>query len=471
MKSLFFSRAVVSGSLVAAGAGCLFLAACASQAPEAPKEGKTQSALASETDFYRGSSLNLQQLALAFDDGPSELTSELSTYLKSEGIRATFFVIGAKVAATQLANPNNYQPVANATAILQQLAADGHLVANHTTTHRNVGTLSTEDRLNDLTEADTLIKTHGKTPWNRSLLRVPGGTTWNNDVKLTLDPTLGHYVGPIGAEIGLLRNKFPKAADDNACFTGELYKDSGGKVHSEENDPIPDGYATSEECGDAYIYEIAAVGKGIVLLREGYSWQEGDKGGNVLDMVKHMVPILKQSGHTFVGIDEIPNVAKDLPKCTPGCYSCSGPNEDQCIACPKNSALVNGKCDSCAPCAAGQFMSAACTSTAPPVCTQCPADTYAKAGAETCTSCTSCNDNDACTKDSCSPTTGCSHEPIAGCTAKQPDPPAPAAEPTGEDESGCSVSAPRTATGTGSLAALGAVALAFAARGRRFRRR
>lgn len=471
VKRITCSRSVLShAAFLSIATGLLALAACGHPHSETAPVTNTKSALVDESDHYVGAaSLKPQQLALTFDDGPSAMTSEISTYLKSENVRATFFVNGARITTTQLPNPMNLQPVPNATAILQQLKDDGHLVANHTTTHRNLSELSNEERVAEIAETDALITLYGGTPYNRSLIRPPAGT-WSPDVKAALQGSFGHYVGPIYSDIGLTRNRYPKGADDSACFTGALVKEDGNLIHSEKGDPLPDGFATSEECANAYLYEIAAVGQGIVLLREGFSWQEGQSSGNTIDLVKRLVPALKQSGFSFVRVDEIPVVAADLPQCAGGCSTCTGPNPDQCVGCPDGNVLLGTECQVCEVCAAGTYTTSACSATAQTVCTPCPEGTYSSAGAEACATCASCNDNDACTTDTCAPT-GCTHTPIANCSAAPPPDTTPEATAApSEDASGCSVGAPRAASSSAAmLVALGAVATAFAKRSRRRR--
>jgi peptidoglycan/xylan/chitin deacetylase (PgdA/CDA1 family) len=77
-------------------------------------------------------------VALTFDDGPGEWTPQVLAILKKKGVRATFFVIGRQAAA---------QP-----GTIRAIADSGHLVENHTWSHRipsmsrgwKVGFLSSE---------------------------------------------------------------------------------------------------------------------------------------------------------------------------------------------------------------------------------------------------------------------------------------------------------------------------------------
>jgi len=58
---------------------------------------------------------------LTFDDGPSRLTLPIASYLKSQGIRATFFVLGCNIKGHEKA--------------ITSLVAMGHRVGSHTFSH------------------------------------------------------------------------------------------------------------------------------------------------------------------------------------------------------------------------------------------------------------------------------------------------------------------------------------------------
>jgi peptidoglycan/xylan/chitin deacetylase (PgdA/CDA1 family) len=61
-------------------------------------------------------------VALTFDDGPSRWTPQILDVLREHRVRATFFVIGQQVIA--------------APDVVAEAAADGHLIGNHTWSHR-----------------------------------------------------------------------------------------------------------------------------------------------------------------------------------------------------------------------------------------------------------------------------------------------------------------------------------------------
>lgn len=78
-----------------------------------------------EAPAVRGASAQAttqKSVALTFDDGPGPWTPQVLAILKRKGVRATFFVIGRQAAA----QPNTIRKIADA----------GHLVENHTWSHR-----------------------------------------------------------------------------------------------------------------------------------------------------------------------------------------------------------------------------------------------------------------------------------------------------------------------------------------------
>lgn len=71
---------------------------------------------------YRGPTTH-KVIALTFDDGPNEpYTSQIADYLRSQGIHATFFQVGQCVERHPL--------------VSRRLSQDGHVIGNHSMTHR-----------------------------------------------------------------------------------------------------------------------------------------------------------------------------------------------------------------------------------------------------------------------------------------------------------------------------------------------
>jgi peptidoglycan/xylan/chitin deacetylase (PgdA/CDA1 family) len=99
-------------------------------------------------------------IALTFDDGPHPvMTEKLLAVLKQEGVPATFFVVG-KMAVR---HPD----------IVQDMAREGHEVANHTFTHPNLSHVDTKTLLNELGQTRDVIR--DLTGRDTVFFRPPGG--------------------------------------------------------------------------------------------------------------------------------------------------------------------------------------------------------------------------------------------------------------------------------------------------------
>ena len=262
---------------------------CSGAAGE-PAQPTCSGALALTAEPLAGASLGDKQIALTFDDGPGTRTSELSTFLNSQGVRAAFFVNGKNIAD----GPEG-------TAILAQLVADGHVVANHTQNHASLindfanTAAGNASRVDELSQTDAIIAPF--VPNGRFLFRAPFGD-WNDSVYAALHASaMDKYVGHIHWDIGDTRTA--TTAADWACW--------------QEAPQI-----TSKACADLYGLEIASVGKGIVLMHDADYGDSANTNpnagiGNTVDMVKVMVPALKAAGYTFVRVDEVPAIAALLP--------------------------------------------------------------------------------------------------------------------------------------------------------------
>jgi cellulose synthase/poly-beta-1,6-N-acetylglucosamine synthase-like glycosyltransferase/peptidoglycan/xylan/chitin deacetylase (PgdA/CDA1 family) len=97
-------------------------------------------------------------IAITFDDGPDpEWTPKVLDLLKAQGIKATFFVVGAEVAA----HPD----------LTRRIVAEGHQVGMHTFTHANLSTIPGWRRSLELRQSQLILA--GATGVSTSLLRPP----------------------------------------------------------------------------------------------------------------------------------------------------------------------------------------------------------------------------------------------------------------------------------------------------------
>jgi peptidoglycan-N-acetylglucosamine deacetylase len=134
---------------------------------------------------YRGDRAD-RVVALTFDDGPNEpYTSEIADFLDSRGIRATFFQVGVCV---------ERHP-----ATTDRLVAAGHVVGNHSMTHRFTTYLRPGAFRRETEENQRLLRKHlGRTP---ALARTPW--LWRQPVMLRmlrrrgLEPVSGVFCHPL----------------------------------------------------------------------------------------------------------------------------------------------------------------------------------------------------------------------------------------------------------------------------------
>ena len=98
-------------------------------------------------------------VALTFDDGPGPYTERLLDELKKRGVRATFFVLGTRV--------DSYPD------LIKRMAAEGHVVGNHSNGHKNLTKLTAEGIRTEMELCATKIeKLLGHKP---EVMRCPGG--------------------------------------------------------------------------------------------------------------------------------------------------------------------------------------------------------------------------------------------------------------------------------------------------------
>ena len=110
--------------------------------------------------------------ALTFDDGPHPtLTPKLLDILAERNIRCTFYVVGPLV--------RTYP------AIMKRMVAEGHEVANHTMTHRDIRHISVDRMKTELGDCHKLlVDITGQTPLT---FRPPGGGYNDRLMKIIYD--------------------------------------------------------------------------------------------------------------------------------------------------------------------------------------------------------------------------------------------------------------------------------------------
>jgi peptidoglycan-N-acetylglucosamine deacetylase len=226
-------------------------------------------------DQQAGAKMADKTISLTFDDGPAEATSELSTYLKQEGIKATFFINGANTEGRE--------------AVVRQTVSDGHLLGNHTHTHQSLPKLGASEIVDEIVQTDKILT--DLVPANALYFRAPFGD-WDGKVHDAIAASaMGKYKGPVAWDIGEALTA--TAAADWDCWDDETKTAK-----------------TIKECGDLYMNEIKTKKKGIVLLHDGPPEAHGDK---TFEMIKYVVPLLKKEGYRFVRVDEVSLTSGNFP--------------------------------------------------------------------------------------------------------------------------------------------------------------
>jgi peptidoglycan/xylan/chitin deacetylase (PgdA/CDA1 family) len=249
--------------------GACFAAAtvCAASAQQANDD---RIALFQPKNIFHSGLRHAHVVALTFDDGPNAYTPAVLDALKAMNVKATFFIVGEMA---------RRYPV-----ILARIAAEGHLLANHSATHPLLSRRydnNPEKLIDQIRVVHDLIAPLMK-PSDRFYFRAPYGS-WRSahaDI-LNADPILRNYVGPIywdnGGEISMTRDGYVMSAADWACWHHHW---------------------AAETCAKGYLREIRRHDGGVVLMHCVHR-QSGA-------LVEAVVPALIEEGYRFARIDEVP---------------------------------------------------------------------------------------------------------------------------------------------------------------------
>ena len=181
-------------------------------------------------------------IALTFDDGPSPFTDRLLRVLAARGAKATFFLIGNKVAA----NPDAARRIDNA----------GMEIGSHTWEHPNMTTIPPEDIPAQFSKAsDAIEKATGQRP---KLVRTAGG--------LINDQVLAEAKKQGLADINWDVIPFDWANDSNTAAT-------------------------------RYMLMTQIKPNSVVLFHDTYS--------STVDLVQQFIPVLKANGYHMVTVSQM----------------------------------------------------------------------------------------------------------------------------------------------------------------------
>ncbi|WP_143883202.1 polysaccharide deacetylase family protein [Chryseobacterium binzhouense] len=121
----------------------------------------------------------IKEVALTFDDGPTEFTPKFLDLLKENSVKATFFCIGKQI--------QKYPE------IFQRIISEGHTIGNHTYSHsKNTGFLSTSKMIEEIEKCDEVMLKIGNIKTN--LYRPPFGVT-NPNIAKAIKKTKKNSIG------------------------------------------------------------------------------------------------------------------------------------------------------------------------------------------------------------------------------------------------------------------------------------
>ena len=101
-----------------------------------------------------------REVALTFDDGPSAYTASFLRVLEREQVRATFFLVG--------------NAVHGRSGLIRRMLRDGHMLANHSLTHANLGAGGSR-AAHEMRRTQSIIRS--ATGFTPCLFRPPYGST------------------------------------------------------------------------------------------------------------------------------------------------------------------------------------------------------------------------------------------------------------------------------------------------------
>ncbi len=253
--ALFLGMAALCGAAMAAGAA---------------KPSDDEVAYFQTKNIFHSGLVGTHTIALTFDDGPNQNTPAVLEALKAEGVKGTFFIVGRMARAYP--------------ETLARIAAEGHLLANHSGTHPLLGkhyVNHPEMLLDQIRQVDVLI-TPLMAPGTKFYFRAPYGS-WRSPhaAVLNADPVLKKYVGPIYWDEG-----------------GDITKDSDGYILSSADWDCWHRHWDADTCAKGYLREIRRHDGGVVLMHCIHSQSAA--------LVAAVVPPLVEEGYTFVRLDQIP---------------------------------------------------------------------------------------------------------------------------------------------------------------------
>jgi len=234
-----------------------------------PANGERIALFQPHTIFHSGLR-DAHTVALTFDDGPNANTNAVLDVLKRYNVKATFFIVGRMAHA----HPEE----------LRRIAAEGHLLGNHSATHPLLGAAYDEhperllDQLRDVNDQIAPLMR----PGDKFYFRAPYGA-WRSAhaAILNADPILRSYIGPIYWDIG-----------------GDITRSEDGYIMSSADWDCWRHHWGATECAKGYLREIRRKDGGVVLMHCIHTQSA--------ELVADVVPALIEEGYTFERLDQVP---------------------------------------------------------------------------------------------------------------------------------------------------------------------
>jgi peptidoglycan/xylan/chitin deacetylase (PgdA/CDA1 family) len=257
--------ALIASMTVVFGTTCI-----AATATETSSHAGAQVALLQSRTIFHSGLRDAHTIALTFDDGPNANTAAVLDVLKAYHVKATFFIVGLMARA----HPDT----------LARIAAEGHLLANHSATHPMLGRRFDEhpelliEQLRSVNEQIAPLMR----PSDKFYFRAPYGS-WraaHADI-LNADPVLRNYIGPVYWDIG-----------------GDIAKNDEGYIMSAADWDCWRLKWSAAACAKGYLREIRRKNGGVVLMH-GISAHAGE-------LVADVIPAMLEEGYTFVRLDQVP---------------------------------------------------------------------------------------------------------------------------------------------------------------------
>lgn len=223
----------------------------------------------SKSIFHSGLREN-HVVAFTFDDGPNASTAGVLDVLKTYNVKATFFIVG------RMAHKHP--------EMLRRIAAEGHLLANHSATHAMLNgrfDAHPEALIAQLKDVNDQIVPLMR-PSDKLYFRAPYGL-WRSAHAgiLNADPALRKYVGPIYWDIG-----------------GDIAMNSDGYIMSSADWDCWRHKWNANACAKGYLREIRRKNGGVVLMH--------CINAQSADLVASVVPALVEEGYSFARLDQVP---------------------------------------------------------------------------------------------------------------------------------------------------------------------